>query len=89
MERFLSDKRVLSFLGALLMAVGGWGIGFGTWGEMFTPAAIFGLFGIVGGLLLSNVTSNVWKTPPTITEVTEPRSQVTVTTTTITPPEVK
>jgi hypothetical protein len=87
MEKFLSDQRVLAFFGAVFMGIGGWIIGFQHWSEMLTPAAFGGLLGILGGILLANVTSNVLKTPPTITETTVPLSQVTVTTTTTTPPE--
>jgi hypothetical protein len=89
MDKFLSDQRLLAFLGALLVAICSWGLGFATWPEMFKPNAIFGLLGILGSLLLSNVTSNILKPVPTITETVEPKSQVTVTTTTVTPPEGK
>lgn len=64
MEKFLSDKRVVLFLAALLTALGGWGIGFAHWSDMFTPAAIFGLLIILGSVLGANVTANVLKTPP-------------------------
>ena len=85
MEKFLSDKRLLSFTGALLVAICSWGLGFATWADMFTPNAVFGLCGIIGSLLLSNVTSNVFKTPPIITVTTEPQMQTVVTTTTTSP----
>lgn len=55
---------------------------------MFTPSAVFGLFGIIGSLLLSNVTNNIFQTPPVITVTTEPESQTVVTTTTTTPAQV-
>lgn len=86
MEKFLSDQRLLSFFGALLVALCSWGLGFVEWADMCHPNAIFGLLGIIGSLLLSNVTSNVFKTPPTITETTSPTSQTVVTTTTTRPP---
>jgi hypothetical protein len=65
MDKFLSDKRLLVFIGTVLAAIGGWGIGFGDWNEMTSPNAIFGLLMILGSMLGANVTSNVLKTPPT------------------------
>ncbi len=86
MEKFLSDYRKLTFLGAALLALSSWGSGFANWSDMFTTSAIFGLVGIMGSLLLSNVTSNIFKPSPVITVTTEPEKQTVVTTTTTTPP---
>jgi hypothetical protein len=82
MDKLLSDQRLLVFLAAVMAAVGGWGIGFGTWSAMLAPKAIFGLLVILGGLLGANGAHNIWLTPPLITEVTEPKSTVTTITTT-------
>jgi hypothetical protein len=82
MDKFLSDQRLLAFLGAVLLALGGWGNGFQHWNELFATQAIFGLFGILGALLLANVTHNVWQTPPIMTEVTTPKTTTTVITST-------
>jgi hypothetical protein len=87
MNKFLSDQRLILFIGALLGAIGGWGIGFANWSEMFSPASIFGLMIILGSVLGANATHNVWVTPPTITETTTPAS--TTTTTVVTPVEIK
>jgi len=84
MDKFLSDQRKLLFLGAVLLALSGWGSGFALWSDMFTTQAIFGLFGVMAGVLLGNVTGNVLKTPPVITSTTRPEIQTTVTT--VTPP---
>ncbi len=86
MEKFLSDKRKMAFMGAVLGAVYSWGNGFAEWGDTLTPRAIFGLCGILGSLFLSNQTNNVLRTPPLITVTTEPEEQVVVTTTTTTTP---
>lgn len=64
MEKFLAEQKLLLFWGSLLVAVGGWGATAGSWADLCTPAAIFGLIGIVGGVFLANVTSNVFKTKP-------------------------
>jgi hypothetical protein len=87
MDKFLSDQRKVVFLGAVLMAFGSWGSGFKNWSECFTTAGIFGLCGVMGSLLLSNLAGNVLKKPPTITTTTEPES--TVITTITTPPQGK
>ena len=82
MDKLLSDQRLLVFLGAVLVAVGGWGAGFQQWSEMFHPQAIFGLFVILGGVLGANAAHNIWVQPPTITETTTPKSSTTTTVTT-------
>jgi len=87
MNKFLSDQRVTVFVGAVLTAVGGWIITATRWVDLLTPAAIGGLFAILGSVLLSNVTSNVFRKPPLITETTTPSSTTTVTT--VTPPQDK
>jgi len=84
MDKFLSDQRLLVFIGGLCLAVCSWGAGFKTWPELLTTQAIFGLFGIIGGVLIANVGHNVFTTPPTITTTTTPKS--TVETITTTPP---
>lgn len=85
MDKFLSDQRLIVFLGALFIAIGSWGVGFKTWGECVSTQAIFGLFGIMGSVVLANLGSNAFKKPPTITEVTTPSTVVTTTTTTSPP----
>ena len=64
MDKFLSEQKLLLFWGSLLVAVGGWGATAGSWSELTSPQAIFGLIGIVGGVFLANVTSNVFKAKP-------------------------
>jgi hypothetical protein len=85
MEKFLSDKRLLLFLSALLTAIGGWGVGFAQWSEMFKAPAIFGLLIILGSVLGANVTNNVFKTPPVMTETVTPQTTTTVVTSTLKP----
>jgi hypothetical protein len=89
MDKFLSDKRLLSFLIAAFTGVGGWIVTADTWMDLTTTKNFGGLLLILAGVLASNVTSNIFKPAPTITEVTQPASQVTVTTTTTTPPADK
>jgi hypothetical protein len=64
----------------VLFAIGGWGVGFASWSEMFSPKSFFGLLIILGTMLGANATSNVWKAPPTIVEITDQPSIVTKTT---------
>jgi hypothetical protein len=84
-DKFLSDNRVLLFIGSMLAGIGGWGVTADTWADLGTPKALFGLLIIVGGVFTANITSNVLKKAPTIIETTEPGSSTVVTTTTTTP----
>lgn len=86
MDKFLSDQRLIVFLGAMLIAFGSWGAGFKTWSECFTTQGIFGLCGVMGSVLLANIAGNVLKKPPTITVTTEPKSTIeTIVTTPVEP----
>lgn len=50
MLKFLEEQRTLSFVGAVLLALAGWGQDFATWSDMFNVQHIFGLLMILGGL---------------------------------------
>jgi len=48
---FLENQRILAFVGALLLALAGWGADFKSWGELFQISHVFGLLLILGGLV--------------------------------------
>ncbi len=53
MQKFFEEQRTLAFLGAVLLALAGWGSDFKTWAEMFQVSNVFGLVMVLGGLFMA------------------------------------
>jgi hypothetical protein len=60
MNKWLADQKHIAFLGALLLAVSGWGATLTTWKEALTVEHFFGLLAILGSLLLSNAAKSLF-----------------------------
>jgi xanthine/uracil permease len=74
--KILDDRRRLLFLVSLFVTLGGWILTLSTWSECFTPAAIGGLFILLGNNVFSNAIKNIGFFSAGVTNESDPKTTI-------------